>query len=206
MKFLTSLFFTTALATAAFADPAYYRVTGVAANDTLNIREAPDAKSADIGDLAHDARAIEVLETDPTGKWGRLLWWENSGWVSMRFLEPDDLEMIADTSLPVGLSCGGTEPFWSLTLGATSATYSDPSGMNAEMPMVSSASASGRPNWPLVLRHAGLDSSILSVVRAQTCGDGMSDRDYGYALTTILTIGLEERVLEGCCAFPLANE
>jgi len=41
--------------------PDYYAVRGVAAGDVLNIRAAPSAKSAAIGQVPHDGRALQNL-------------------------------------------------------------------------------------------------------------------------------------------------
>jgi hypothetical protein len=56
------------------AEPSYMRVTGVASNDSLNVRAEPRASSADIGDLAFNARGVEVIGTDASGAWGRIIW------------------------------------------------------------------------------------------------------------------------------------
>lgn len=186
----------------ALADPGYYRVTGVASDDTLNVRVEPSGSSADIGDLPHDATGIEVI-TQENG-WGQIVWEEGNGWISMRFLEPDDtLPMIAGTDLPVGLLCGGTEPFWSIRLSGDSATYSDTSGTVLPMTLVDARVSSGRPGFPLALRFTAEGAGAMSIIRAQVCWDGMSDRTYGYALTQLLRAGSEERFLDGCCWLPL---
>ena len=56
--------FASLLAGTALAEPGYFRVTDVASDDTLNVRALPDAHSEDIGDLAHDQTAVEVIDTD----------------------------------------------------------------------------------------------------------------------------------------------
>ena len=189
-------------ATSALADPGYYRVVDVAADDTLNVREAPDAGSADIGDLPHDATGVEVIAED--NGWGRIIWEEGNGWVSMRFLEPDDtLPRIAGTDLPQGLLCGGTEPFWSVRLSGDTATYSDITGTTLAMNLLDARVASGRPGFPVALRFTTEVAGAMSIIRAQSCGDGMSDRTYGYALSQLVRAGGDERFLDGCCWLPL---
>ena len=189
------------LATPALADPEYFRVTGVASDDTLNVREAPDGSSTDIGDLPHDATGVEVI-TQENG-WGRIIWFEGNGWVSMRFMEPDPVPMIADTTLPQGLLCGGTEPFWSLRLSADNATYSDVTGTTLPMSLLDARVASGRVDFPQALRFTAEGAGAMSIIRAQSCSDGMSDRSYGYALVQLLRAGEDERFLDGCCWLPL---
>lgn len=41
--------------------PDYFAVTGVAANDVLNVRAEPSANSAKIGQIPHDGRAVQNL-------------------------------------------------------------------------------------------------------------------------------------------------
>lgn len=68
--------------------PALYDVAGVAADDVLNIRAAPAAGAPVIGALAHDARAVELLGLDATGRWARLNIAEGQGWAALRHLRP----------------------------------------------------------------------------------------------------------------------
>lgn len=190
-------------ATPAFADPGYFRVTGVASDDTLNVRAEPDGDSADIGDLPHDATAVEVIGTDASGKWGKIVWQEANGWVAMRFMEPDQVDTIAETTLPAGLLCGGTEPFWSVRLTGDSAIYSDISGASFVMMLGDARVSEGRPSFPVALRYGSESASALSIIQPQNCNDGMSDRDYGYGLVQMLRTAEGERFLDGCCSLPL---
>jgi uncharacterized protein YgiM (DUF1202 family) len=50
--------------------PALHDVSGVAADDVLNIREAPDASAAIIGKLKPDAENVEVIRPDDHHSWG----------------------------------------------------------------------------------------------------------------------------------------
>ena len=67
--------------------PQLYDVTVVETWDTLNVREAPDGKAAVIGTLRSNAKGVELLERDASGKWGRVNVGERSGWVALRFLK-----------------------------------------------------------------------------------------------------------------------
>ncbi len=94
-----------------------FTVTGVAVNDTLNLRESPDANAPDIGDLQPEA-TVEILRLSEDGKWGRVENYDGVGWVSMRFmaLTPDTTG--DGTDLPDGMPrqfvCSDAEPFWEL--------------------------------------------------------------------------------------------
>lgn len=63
---LTAAAFALAVAIAAPAHaeadgPDYYRVTGVAANDTLNIRAEPSASARKIGEIPPDGNGVKNL-------------------------------------------------------------------------------------------------------------------------------------------------
>ena len=92
--------------------PALHDVTGVAADDTLNIRSGPGASAEKIGELAHDARDIEIMP-----RRGRL------GSPQQRASAPAGCRCAylarqeeGDYALNRELSCFGTEPFWSLRI------------------------------------------------------------------------------------------
>ncbi len=184
------------------AQPGYYRVTGVAADDTLNVRAEPNASSADIGDLDPNATGVEVLGTDPSGDWGEIIWEERNAWVAMRFLAPDSLPTVQGTVLPAGLQCGGTEPFWTMKLSQNSAVFSDISGTVLNLGLAGSTVAEGRPEYPVAMQHGGGGNNALSIVSPLRCSDGMSDRDYPFTHTLLLQTAEGRRFLEGCCYLP----
>ena len=195
--------FASLLAGTALAEPGYFRVTDVASDDTLNVRALPDAHSEDIGDLAHDQTAVEVIDTDESGDWGRIVWAESHGWVAMRFLEPDDIAMIGQSRLPQGLLCSGTEPFWSIRYTGDTALYSDFNNNSATLPLTDLLTAAGRTGFPALLRHGTGDATSTAVIRAQLCSDGMSDRDYPYAVSLMIEAGKDRILFDGCCQLPL---
>jgi len=96
-------------ACAEIALPAIYQVTGISSDDALNVRSGPSTGYPAIGGLQNGAQ-VEV--TADTGEgWARILHGEGNGWVAMRYLQP-----LPASAMPDTLFCGGTEPFWSLTL------------------------------------------------------------------------------------------
>lgn len=97
---------TPALATA--DGPDFYAVTDVAANDVLDLRDAPSAQAAKIGRIAHDARGLRNLGcrglpsiddwermTEQQRRESRMNYWCKvayqgvEGWVAGRFLRED---------------------------------------------------------------------------------------------------------------------
>ena len=188
---------------AAQADPSYHRVTGVAADDTLNVRIEPSADSADIGDLPPDARGIEVTGLDASGGWGRIVWEEGNGWIAMRFLAADPQPSIPGTELPQGLLCGGTEPFWSLRLSGGGAAFSDAGGAAMILSQTGAISPQAQGAFPVIVSHGSSEAAAMSVVEPMECSDGMSDRTYPWRALFLLRTASDQRLLAGCCQLPL---
>jgi uncharacterized protein YraI len=88
--------------------PDYYAVTGVAADDVLNLRSGPSPHAEKIGEIPHDGRGLQNLgcEGAPTfaewekmtpeqraesGKkrWCRIRYANMEGWVAGRYLSED---------------------------------------------------------------------------------------------------------------------
>ncbi len=173
-------------------------VTGLAANDTLNVRETPSAKSADIGDINQD-QTVEVLELDPSGKWARILQSEGNGWVSTRYLA-QKARAVAPSGLPLGLQCSGTEPFWSAKLGTDSTVRFDVMGQDAQSyPLDWSSPSRNRGGAEFGLSSKGM----TGILRRAACSDGMSDRAYGWALDLIVETDGGKTLLGGCCSAQL---
>jgi uncharacterized membrane protein len=185
------------------AEPSYHRVVGVAIDDSLNIRSAPTATSDDIGDLSFDATGIEVTGYDDTGSWARIAQGEIDGWVATRFLDTDPVPTIADTSVPEGLICGGTEPFWALGLYGNDARYSHPEDGDTDFTFKNAAVAEGRLGSPALITLATQRNEVIeATLTGAMCSDGMSDRTYGWTITMQLIAPGQGRFLTGCCALP----
>lgn len=191
------------LPTLAQAEPSYHRVVGVAIDDVLNVRSEPSGGSADIGDLAYNARRIEAFEFDATGNWARIALNERDGWVATRFLTRDEVPTLGNTTVPQGLICGGTEPFWALGLYGDDARYSHPVDGDTDFAFDSIVTAEGRLGSPALVTLATEDSRVIeATITGATCFDGMSDRSYGWAITMQLIAPGQRRFLSGCCQLP----
>lgn len=187
----------------AMADPSYHRVIDVAASDTLNVRAEPSASSTDIGDLAHDARRVEVFEFDPTGNWARIALNERDGWVATRFLTRDEVVTLGETTIPQGLTCGGTEPFWALGLYGEDARYSHPTDGDTDFAYETIMVAEGQLGSPALVMLATEDDTVIeATLLGASCTDGMSDRSYGWTITLQRIALGERRFLSGCCHLP----
>lgn len=176
--------------------PALHDVTGVSADDVLNIRAAPDAGAGIVGTLAPDATGVEVVSV--TGGWALVNMDETSGYVAMRFLSRTNA---ADWNrLEVPLTCLGTEPFWSLQI--------DPPAGETRFQTPEDA---GPRVAAMAVRWPGLPSSPsaavalpdgIAVLTPAECSDGMSDRTYGISLD-IFRNGSDGQRLSGCCRLGL---
>ena len=102
--------------------PARFSVMGVAADDVLNVRAAPDPAAPILAELPHDATGVEVIALSDDGAWALLPRPEGQGWASTRFLASDD----DPAAIPFPLRCLGTEPFWSVELREDGATWEAP--------------------------------------------------------------------------------
>lgn len=194
---------TLALPAVALAEPTYHRVIGVAADDVLNVRAEPSARSADIGDLAHDARRIEAFEFDATGNWARIALNERDGWISTRFLTRDAVPTLGDTTIPEGIICGGTEPFWALGLYGEDARYSHPVDGDINFAFDSIVVAEGRLGSPALVTISAENTRVIEATLAgATCFDGMSDRSYAWSITMQMIAPGQRRFLSGCCQLP----
>ena len=181
--------------------PALYDVTGVAADDVLNVRENPRASSDKVGELAHDATGVEVIALSDSGDWGRVNVGEGNGWARMTYLAPTPG---FDPSLPAfdqPLRCGGTEPFWSLNFDAAGGVaFSELGETPVPLERGPSLTALNRALDLQGVLASAEGVEVVATLRRQECSDGMSDRVYGYDMGLILTDGDGTRLIQGCCS------
>lgn len=184
-----------ALATPEYLLPTLFDVTGVSADDSLNIRERPDAGAPIIGTLPPDARGVEVV-AERSG-WAQVNTAERSGWVNARYLayqtgtwEPG--------SLPPALTCAGTEPFWSLRQVGEALVYETPEGARQLQRRAVMDQGFRSPVRGII---AGDDAGRLTVaIQPAQCSDGMSDRSYGLSAMLIFDgAGQASSMQTGCC-------
>ena len=180
--------------------PNLHDVTVVETWDTLNVREAPDGKAKVIGTLPSNATGVELLDRDSSGKWGLVNTGERSGWVALRFLKAQ-APVWKPASLPLALSCGGTEPFWSVQTVESGLVLTQPGMEERKLTLrkVMDRGVEGEPTRGMI---AGDDKGRLTaVMQPQQCSDGMSDRAYALAVTVIMD-GQDSpsQMLTGCCS------
>lgn len=179
--------------------PAVYTVTGVASGDTLNVRETPNAGSADIGDL-YPGQLVEITALDQTNRWARIIWAERNGWISTQFLKPALVVSDPFSGMPLTMNCGGTEPFWSADiLPPGDFAFSTMGGMSILEPIESTTRSANTGEYA----YAFSTSSFTVILRRDACNDGMSDRDYGWSLDMVDHRNDRLRLGSGCCSMTL---
>jgi len=170
--------------------PQLVAVTGVDADDVLNVRASPGAWSEIVGTLAPDATGIEVVALD--GRWGQINTGERRGWIAMRYTTP----LPDQPAWPETFACFGTEPFWSLDVSAGTATFRPMDGAAASADLRGPATGA-TPGRAAYLLDGGAGAGTL-VVRRSLCSDGMSDRRYGLSVDYVQTGS--GALLSGCCS------
>ncbi|UWQ79166.1 SH3 domain-containing protein [Leisingera sp. S132] len=196
-----------ALPAAAQQYPALHSVTGVAADDVLNIRSAPSASAAIIGTLAPDQTGVEVILADGSGKWGLINSSEQSGWAALRYLDRVSTSNWHEQP-DQALECFGTEPFWSLSLDEASylRTQDEPAIPFVLMARQPAAGHRGKSGFHAVSRIDSALSipdirSLSGTLTGQLCTDGMSDRAYGISIDLLqFRKAGQLDVLTGCCS------
>lgn len=181
-----------AAATPEYILPTLFDVSGVAANDSLNIRAEPTVSAPIIGTLAPDATRIEIVEE--RGTWGRVNTGEGTGWVSLRFMAYRT-DVWQPGALPAAFRCLGTEPFWDAKVEGGDLVLRTPEDQTGDRRPVQAVLDSGLFRDPARVVVAR-DMTLFS--HPQICSDGMSDRLFG--LSAVLVIhGDQPRMLSGCC-------
>ena len=179
--------------------PSLYDVTRVGPSSVLNVRAGPGTGSPVIGTLAPDAKGVEVVAIDQTGGWGQLNLREGAGWSSLRFLA-EQPEVWAPGSLPPGLACLGTEPFWSLRVENGALVLETPEARRE--PGTLTALDTGVPGdvrRALFARDAR--TRVTAAITPQACSDGMSDRAFGLGAMVVLEDEeAASMLLTGCCS------
>ncbi|WP_102106827.1 peptide-binding protein [Oceaniglobus roseus] len=177
--------------------PALYNVTGVAADDVLNLRDAPDATAALVGTLPPDARNVEVVDINPAGTWGLVSRDEGSGWANLSFLRRLPDQTFDD--LPAPLDCGGTEPFWTVRVREGSVSFELIGETTHEFRIGDRLRSRNRTDrWALSYARPG--AGMEGVVSRGLCSDGMSDRVYGLEGDFLVTDGSGMTLYSGCCS------
>ena len=177
--------------------PALHDVSGVAAHDVLNIRQAPSASAPIIGSFEPDAQNIEVIRPDDHHGWGLINTGEGGGWVSLRFLTRQPGQWAG--AMPPVAHCDGTEPFWSFEVTGEALSYDAMAGGARDYRITQSGPAQGRRDSFHMIAE-GPQGAAIAALTARACSDGMSDRAYGLAVDLLLQGNDGWQHQTGCCS------
>ncbi|MDQ7069730.1 MAG: peptide-binding protein [Rhodobacterales bacterium] len=173
--------------------PAFYDVTGVAADDTLNVRAGPMGTDQKLAELGPNQSNIEIVAVSESGKWGLLNIGERSGWASMRYLKRQPGQDA--NAMPRQLSCFGTEPYWALDIGEDPEIKFTLAGNPEESLRVQNLTRSRNNTGKYGMTAQGALGFMTASMTAALCNDGMSDRNFGISVDII--VGSSQ--FSGCC-------
>ena len=182
--------------------PALFDVYGIAYDDVLNVREEPDASTPIITELPFNARNVEVVRLSDDARWGLVNAMETSGWVAMRYLVPVPGDGWAHPGAK--LACGGTEPFWDLSINGTNPGQAVFGAMAMEETFTYALRWQSRQvarlDNVIGIGGSGPYGDFSAVIRRDACHDGMSDRNFGLLIDLFLHNDTEASGYEGCCS------
>lgn len=174
--------------------PAIFSVSNVAAHDSLNIRNAPQA-SGQVVAQAQNGIALTVLGMATT-TWAKVQLGDVVG-----FAHTDYLTRGGGTTnmfgFQLGTQCIGTEPFWHMTFDTDNMVRMTMMGEAAQAASLGSTTYSATPTgYPYNFDAA----PYVGQVNMEICSDGMSDTSYPMSINfTAPNSSGAPVVLNGCC-------
>jgi len=166
-------------------------VTGVSADDVLNLRSEPRAGAPLAGALPPTASGVEILRR--SNGWAYVKFGDQAGWASVRFLR---LSMtFSGGQPPLPLQCVGTEPFWSFSIDGGQSTFRTPETEPATAE-IQKLEPSRNSTIVWLLRPGGGPVASAVIEARQACSDNMSDRVYPFRINIETRDG---QLLSGCC-------
>ncbi len=178
--------------------PGVFSVSGITAGDRLWVRDAPHAGGHQIGSL-HPGSVINV-DGRASGNWGQVTHNGQIGYINMRFLTrmAENASSTTANGFPLGLSCRGTEPFWTLEIGNDRQfQYTALVGGPDPARWLAMATPAPSGGYPFTFKA----HPMTGIINQETCSDGMSDTLYHMSIQLNRPSGNNghsERLF-GCC-------
>lgn len=184
-----------------------YAVTKVAPDDGLNMRTQPGTGGSVVAVLPANAKGLIVLgQEQKTGNsvWVKVAWAGRQGWVNKYYLR-EDVDTVnynpANTKPVVKpevvMQCGGTEPFWSMSISERDMKVNIMGGAQFTVPVNMRQQSANSTTIAVVAGMRGNASTTAFLEKVENCSDGMSDKNYPYTITTVLN---GQQVMSGCCS------
>ncbi len=182
--------------------PLLFTVTGIAEDDTLNVRDTPSASAPDVGDIAL-GEIVEIVRFSDDGKWGMVANEANFGWVSTHYLTRTPNSTGDGISLPYGvplaLSCSGGEPFWSLDIASGRTITLTEFDAENPTPITYPMQGLAKPLDTGAFTYGFSSPPVTGVIRnVEECRD-MSYFIYGWAIDLVIQKDSGVYMLSGCC-------
>ncbi|MFZ1342176.1 SH3 domain-containing protein [Thiothrix eikelboomii] len=184
-----------------------YAVTKVAPDDGLNMRTQPGTGGSIVAVLPANAKGLIVLgQEQKTGNsvWVKVAWAGRQGWVNKYYLreDVDTVNYNPATTKPVVkpevvMQCGGTEPFWSMSISERDMKVNIMGGAQFTVPVNMRQQSANSTTIAVVAGMRGNASTTAFLEKVENCSDGMSDKNYPYTITTVLN---GQQVMSGCCS------
>ncbi|HPY41407.1 MAG TPA: SH3 domain-containing protein [Thiolinea sp.] len=184
-----------------------YAVSKVAPDDGLNMRTQPGTGGSVVAVLPANAKGLIALgEEKQAGNsvWIKVTWAGQQGWVNKYYLreDVDTVNYNPGTTKPaakpeVVMQCGGTEPFWSMSISERDMKVNIMGGAQFTVPVNMRQQSANSTTIAVVAGNRGSSSTTAMLEKVENCSDGMSDKNYPYTVTAVLN---GQQVMSGCCA------
>ncbi len=194
-----------------------YAVTKVAPDDGLNLRTQPGPGGTVVVVLPANAKGLLSLGLEKkTGNstWLKVSWSGKEGWVNKYYLredvdttnynpaKPAETKPAQPAKKEVVMECGGTEPFWSISISERDMKVNMMDGPQYSVPVSLRQQSANSTSVAVVAGNRGAAATTAFLEKVETCSDGMSDKNYPYSITAVLN---GQKVVSGCCSISGAN-
>lgn len=180
--------------------PALFDVTGVPPGSVLVVHAEPDPASEELGFLPADGRGIEVVATDPEGRWALVNMPERSGWVAQENLQLSD-PVWSDATAPQVLACFGTTPRWWLQIFDDGASLALPDNLEHGFDIIARVSPEDPESAArMILAENAGSQATLSLTAADCSESAAGAHRYSLAANLLLETGDTRQLLAGCCS------
>jgi uncharacterized membrane protein len=176
--------------------PALYDVTGVTANDVLNMRAEPTGSAMILAEFGPHAMDVEVVRLSDDQRWGLVNSGDFAGWVSMRYMARHPGQDWG--VMPKNVYCRGTEPFWSFGVFDDDTARFDAPDIQRDYDISARVPGIAFPGDFAVVAE-GMDGRATAVISQGSCNDGMSNREFGMTVGLLLERFAPEVLYIGCC-------
>ena len=184
-----------------------YAVSKVAPDDGLNMRTQPGTGGSVVAVLPANAKGlVAVGQEQKTGNsvWVKVAWAGRQGWVNKYYLR-EDVDTVnynpgktRPTVKPeVVMQCGGTEPFWSMSISERDMKVNILEGAQFTIPVNMRQQSANSTTIAVVAGTRSNATTTAFLEKVENCSDGMSDKNYPYTITAVLN---GQQVMSGCCA------